>query len=97
MIVGVFAEQFGHQPESIRIRWTEQLDVAGTLYGCGAIWLTPRTAPSGSSLAHELAHCFADHYSACGLCTDDTHSERWIWGDDGIVQRVNKQLSQAGL
>ena len=101
MVVAAFTDEFGYQPSTVRVRWTDEIrgGASGTLYGCDAIWvrLSPGLAPSGMQLAHELAHCFADNYSHCGLCTDNSHAESWIWGEGGIVSRVNETLSAAGL
>lgn len=98
---------FGHSPDDIRIRWTrEQMydnagePIYGKMYGCNNIWIMqlPGRAPSGSSLTHELAHCYADDYGLCGLHADNDHGETWIWDKStGLVETTNAELAARGL
>lgn len=100
-----YQEMFVRGPVELGFRWTdsirnsEGLNVQGWAARCGEIWIRvdPDDRTSDTAAAHEAAHCYAGHVGEhCGFA-DDSHSEAWIWGADGLVEQTNSNLASLDL
>lgn len=103
LVEAAYAARFGWHADAV-VRWTREpmevhgYEADGVSFDCADIWVYRYSdTPSETSLAHELAHCYAGEISHCGLHADNTHSNPAIWGDDGLVARTNAMLADRGL
>jgi hypothetical protein len=101
-----YQEAFGREV-AVGIVWVASLDdyeghgVIGAANDCVELFvvLWAGAAPSDTSMAHEMAHCWAAHIpdSGCDPFSDDSHSEEWLWGASGLVEAVDNRLAGMGL
>jgi hypothetical protein len=111
MVHAEYTAAFDSPRREVSISWVASIETGegprlGWSTSCGDIWIavSDGDAPSDTSLAHEVAHCYASHMPAegCGGY-DDSHSEVWIWGetaargDGGLVDDIRYLLADAGL
>lgn len=104
-----YQEAFDSDRRTTAVTWVTRVhndgkDQNAASLSCVDVWIVarPNERPSETSLAHEMAHCYAGHVPETGRCptfweTDTSHSEVWIWGSDGLVNTVKQELSDLGL
>lgn len=98
-----YTQYFG-QARGTTIYWTDYPlsggENLGEAYGCSQLWIYRNSdLPSETSLAHEIAHCYAGDVDYCGLFAGhgDSHTDPVIWGESGLVSETNAELAAMGL
>jgi hypothetical protein len=110
LIHAEYMAAFDSDRREVSISWvasisTETPDGRRTLAwssACDDVWIVAnveRALPSRTSLAHEMAHCYAGHMpeSGCGSY-DNSHAETWVWeAETGLVDATDGDLAALGL
>jgi hypothetical protein len=85
------------------VTWVTRISYDGEMVGgaaisCEDIFVVVRgEAPSDTTLAHELAHCYVGDVPASGCSfTASTHAGP-VWEAGGLVDQVNDELASLGL
>jgi hypothetical protein len=111
MIHAEYQAAFDSPRRGVVVNWVASLRSSETPEGqrtfawssaCDDVWIVvneDRDLPSRTSLAHEIAHCYAGHMpeSGCGSY-DNSHAEVWVWeAETGLVDATDGDLAALGL